>query len=45
MMDSKKAWVTKIRENRHIGDFRRWENSEAYQKALERLLQDLSARD
>ena len=28
-------------ERRHIGDFTRWKEHDAYQKALDRLLRDL----
>ena len=36
------AWAVKRRDNRHIGDFRRWKEHDAYQKALARL-RDLTA--
>jgi uncharacterized protein YjbI with pentapeptide repeats len=35
------AWAAKLRDNRHIGDFRRWKDHDAYAKVLERLLRDL----
>jgi hypothetical protein len=35
------AWAGKLRDNRNIGDFRRWKDHDAYQKALERVLRDL----
>ena len=35
------AWAGKLRDNRNIGDFRRWKNHDAYEKALERVLRDL----
>ena len=35
-------WVRKLRDQRNIGDFRRWKDHDAYQKALERLLRDLT---
>lgn len=38
---SEMAWASKIRENRHIGDFRQWSVEEQYQKSLQRLLRDL----
>jgi uncharacterized protein YjbI with pentapeptide repeats len=34
-------WAGKLRDNRNIGDFRRWKDHDAYQKALERVLRDL----
>jgi len=36
-----RAWAGKIRCTRHITDFTRWEDHDAYQKALERVLHDL----
>jgi hypothetical protein len=30
---------------RHIGDFRRWKDHDAYQKSFARLLRDLKASD
>jgi hypothetical protein len=38
---TKEAWALKLRDNRHIGDFRAWKDHDAYQKALERVLRDL----
>ena len=35
------AWARKLRDNRNIGDFRRWKDHDAYQKTLARLLRDL----
>jgi hypothetical protein len=38
------AWRTRCSsdpDNRNIGDFRRWKDHDAYQKALERVLRDL----
>jgi hypothetical protein len=35
------AWALKLRDNRHIGDFRTWKDHDAYQRTLERLLRDL----
>lgn len=36
-------WAADIRRSRHIGDFSRWKEHDAYTKALERLLRDLKA--
>ena len=38
---TEEAWALKLRDNRNIGDFRRWKDHDAYQKALERVLRDL----
>jgi hypothetical protein len=40
-METTEAWAGKLRDNRNIGDFRRWKDHDAYQKALERVLRDL----
>ncbi len=37
------GWPALIKNTRHIGDFRKWKNPEAYQKAFDRLLRDLKA--
>jgi hypothetical protein len=39
------GWAADIHRSRNIGDFRRWKNTEFYQKAFERLLRDLKAGD
>ena len=41
VLTTAEPWAAKLRDNRNIGDFRRWKEHDAYQKALERLLQDL----
>jgi hypothetical protein len=43
VMQSEVGWAADIRRQRHIGDFRQWEDDSAYQKALSRLLRDLKA--
>jgi hypothetical protein len=35
------AWARLLQGQRHIGDFTRWKEHDAYRKALERLLRDL----
>src|ERR1051326_969330 len=37
------AWASSIRMKRHIGNFTRWKDHDAYQLAFERLLRDLKA--
>jgi uncharacterized protein YjbI with pentapeptide repeats len=39
------AWASHIRQTRHIGDFRGWENHGPYQSAFARLLRDLKAEE
>jgi len=41
VMTTNKAWAEKIRNDRHIGDFRKWENPAEYEKVFNRLLKDL----
>ncbi len=43
VMDTDQAWAAKLRRTRHIGDFSRWKDHDAYQEAFERLLRDLKA--
>jgi TIR domain len=38
---TREAWAVKLRDNRHIGDFRNWKDPDACQRTLERLLRDL----
>jgi hypothetical protein len=40
---SSEARAAKLRDNRHIGDFRKWKDHDAYQRTLERLLRATSA--
>jgi hypothetical protein len=42
VMATSVAWARKLRDQRNIGDFRKWKDHDAYQKALERLLRDLT---
>jgi uncharacterized protein YjbI with pentapeptide repeats len=41
VMQSRAAWASKIRDNRHIGDFRSWREDAMYRASIERLLRDL----
>ena len=43
VMESKTGWAGNVRRQRHIGDFTRWKDHDAYLTAFERLLQDLKA--
>lgn len=43
VMDTGEAWACQLKDNRHIGDFTRWKDHDAYKKALDRLLRDLKA--
>ena len=45
VMQTSATWAAKLRRTRHIGDFTRWTDPQAYQQALERLLRDLKIAD
>jgi len=42
VMHTKQAWAATIRRMRHIGDFTRWKDHDAYQKSFTCLLRDLN---
>ena len=44
-MKTDQVWAAKLRRTRHIGDFSRWQDHEAYQQSLARLLRDLAAKE
>ena len=39
------AWARRLNNNVHVADFRHWRESEAYQKALGRLLHSLAREE
>ncbi len=41
VLGTEEAWTVKLRDGRHIGDFRCWKEHDAYRKALDRLLRGL----
>lgn len=41
IMHTSQAWAKKLRDTRHIGDFTRWTDPQAYERSFERLLRDL----
>ncbi|NTW82583.1 MAG: toll/interleukin-1 receptor domain-containing protein [Chlorobiaceae bacterium] len=43
VMESDAGWAANIKDTRHIGDFIRWKDHDAYQEAFTRLLRDLKA--
>lgn len=45
VMKIESGWPADIRRSRNIGDFRRWKVHDAYQKSLDRLLNDLMAEE
>ncbi|HXW72181.1 MAG TPA: toll/interleukin-1 receptor domain-containing protein [Methylocella sp.] len=42
VMETSKPWARKLRDQRHIGDFRKWKDHDGYQASLKRLLRDLT---
>jgi uncharacterized protein YjbI with pentapeptide repeats len=43
IMDTRKAWASKLRSDRNIGDFRQWKDDDRYREILEHVLRDLTA--
>ena len=43
--ETKTGWPADVRRTRHIGDFTRWKDHDSYQKAFDRLLRDLKAKE
>jgi hypothetical protein len=41
VMDTGEAWASKLRAQRHIGDFRHWKDHDSYQTSFQRVLRDL----
>ena len=41
ILNTTEQWADDVRRERHIGDFRKWKEHDAYQKSFERLLRDL----
>ena len=44
VMQSPEPWARKLRDQRHIGDFRKWELHDTYQAGLNKLLRDLTVQ-
>ena len=42
VLTTAEAWAAKLRDGRHIGDFTRWKNHDAYKQSFERVLRDLT---
>jgi len=43
--ETDRTWARQIKRTRHIGDFTYWDDNDAYQKALTRLLRDLNTTE
>jgi TIR domain len=41
VMNTDEPWARMLRDQRNIGDFRRWKDHDAYQQAFDRVLRDL----
>jgi hypothetical protein len=37
-----RPWASKLRRARHIGDFTRWKDHDAYTQSFERVVRDLT---
>jgi hypothetical protein len=45
VLDTPVAWAAHLRQKRHIGDFVRWKDQDAYQAAFKRLMRDLKTEN
>ena len=45
VLHTSEPWARSLRVQRHIGDFIRWRDHDAYRKSFERLIRDLTVRD
>jgi transcriptional regulator with XRE-family HTH domain len=41
VMETNEAWAVKLRDQRNMGDFRRWKDHDGYARSFERVLRDL----
>jgi hypothetical protein len=42
VIETEEAWAVQLRDQRNIGDFRRWKDHDAYKDSFERLVRDLT---
>jgi uncharacterized protein YjbI with pentapeptide repeats len=42
VMDTPEPWARKLRDQRNVGDFRRWKDHDAYKQSFERVVRDLT---
>ena len=42
VMETQEPWARKLRDQRNIGDFRRWKDHDNYKQNFERVLRDLT---
>jgi hypothetical protein len=43
-METPEPWARKLRDQRNVGDFRRWKDHAAYQQSLVHVLRDLTIK-
>jgi hypothetical protein len=41
VMETQEPWARKLRDQRNVGDFRKWKDHDAYKRSFERVLRDL----
>jgi hypothetical protein len=44
VMETPEPWARKLRDQRNVGDFRRWKDHDAYQQSCARVLRDLTIK-
>jgi hypothetical protein len=44
VMETPEPWARKLRDQRNVGDFRRWKDHDAYQESFERVVHDLAVQ-
>jgi hypothetical protein len=44
VMQAPEPWARKLRDQRNIGDFRKWKDNNTYQASLNRLIRDLAVK-
>jgi hypothetical protein len=44
VMETPEPWARKLRDQRHVGDFRRWKDHDAYTQSFERVVRDLTIK-
>jgi hypothetical protein len=42
VMKTPEPWARKLRDQRNVGDFRRWKDHDAYKQSFERVVRDLT---
>ena len=42
VMETPEPWARKLRDQRNVGDFRRWKDHDAYTQSFERVVRDLT---